>query len=64
MAQIKNTVPGFNKNVEQLELSSFAGEYVNSFNPLVNCLDKNVLSCFIRNNPKLKTSLTYQHKSK
>lgn len=48
-------MPGIGKNAEQLELSYFAGEYVNSFNRLESYLDKNVVSSIIHNNSKLET---------
>lgn len=49
------TVPGVGKKAEQLDLSYFAGEYVNFFSRLENCLDKNV-SSFIHNKPQTENS--------
>lgn len=48
-------MPCIGKNAEQLELSYFAGEHVNSFTPFKSYLFKNVVSSIIHNNSKLKT---------
>lgn len=48
-------MPGIGKKAEQLDLYYFAGEYVNSFSPLENRLDKNV-SSFIHNKPQTENS--------
>lgn len=50
----KIVMPCISKNAQQLELSYFAGEHVNSFNPFKNYLVTSVVSGIIHNTPNWK----------
>lgn len=51
MAKIKNIVTGFWQELEQWEFSYFAGEYVNSFNPLKTVWIKTFLATLFITTP-------------